>query len=222
MLVSTWQDLPKNIHQVFRRKAAHVGLPLADAILESTLPITAFVHSSPLDLDSQVLKAIIKCLNMADAIESYETDEPLQSPSGRLPFLMLSNGKCYADASSMLRLLETRSKAAIGDLDKAVLRTLEATIRPAIYKTIVEHNNAFYLKGGQQCPFYARWWVLKQRKREILKGFATCLSWDKAEATLDEISRDSSSELVSCVLQVYRSYFDAGWSRPLSSVVGSS
>lgn len=222
MLVSGWHDLSKNIRRVFRGNAAHGGLPLADAVLESTLPITAFVHSSPLDLDSQVLKAIIKHLGMADAIETCETDEPLQSPSCRLPFLMLSNGKCYADACAMLQLLGARSNVAIEDLDRAVLRMLEATIRPAIYKAIVEQDNAAYLDGGRQYPFYARWWILRQRKREILKGPAVHLSWDKAEAALDEISRNnSSSELVNCVLHVYRSHFD-DCSRSLSPAVGSS
>lgn len=150
---------------------------LVDRLVESRLSIAAFVYFGEFDLDTMILKALIDYFGIK--VEIYESDEPLMSPTGKLPFLIFSDGTCVCDMQNMLRVLEICSQIKLDVHEKESFKVLDRVLRPVVIKAV--SSTDILWKYVQRYPWYLSYVLyfglrLESRKIKTLRDISMCLA----------------------------------------------
>ena len=69
-------------------------------------------------------------------VEIFESNEPLMSPTGKLPFLTSSDGTCICGMRNMLRVLELCSQRKLDMHEQESFDALDRALRPAVIKAV--------------------------------------------------------------------------------------
>lgn len=150
---------------------------LVDKLVEPRLSLTAFVYSGKFDLDTLILRGLIEYFEVD--VELYESDEPLMSPTGKLPFLIFSDGTCICDIQNMLRVLELRSHKKLDIHEWESFKVLDKVLRPAVIKAILTSDVLWrYVERYPWYLAYSSYFKLRleSRKIKVLKNISLCLA----------------------------------------------
>lgn len=149
---------------------------LVDKLVESRLSLTAFIHSGKFDLDTLILKKLIEYLEVS--VELYESDEPLMSPTEKLPFLIFSDGTCICGTQNMLRILELCSQKKLDVHERESFKVLDKVLRPAVIRAVLTSDILW--RYVERYPWYLAYNLyfslrLESRKIKTLKDISMCL-----------------------------------------------
>jgi hypothetical protein len=164
------------IKEVLRGKY-RLGDELVDELIEGRLSLSAFIYSGEFDLDTMILRAMIKYFGVV--VEIIESDEALMSPTGRLPFLTFSDGTCICDMSSMLRVLQLYSQRKLDMHEQEAFDVIAKVLRPAVIKAI--STSSILWKYVERYPWYLACALyfnmyFESRKIAALQDVSMCLA----------------------------------------------